>query len=65
MKQETDVPVNVSRVTSAPSAAPTANRIPRKRPVSGSKDDDTDWVLETPKRSRPSRSVEVKKEEPM
>lgn len=55
-----DDSVNVSRVTNTP------NKIQRKRPVSVSKDDDTDWILETPKRpARPSRIVEVKKEEPL
>lgn len=66
MKQETDVPVNVSRVTTSnTSNTISSNRVPRKRPVSGSKDDDADWVLDsTPKRPRPARSViEVKKGE--
>lgn len=31
---------------------------PRKRPLSASKNDDSDWVMETPKRSRPSRNNE-------
>lgn len=69
MKQESNVPVNVSRVTSNSNIPNTiaTNRVPRKRPVSGSKDEDTDWVLDnTPKRQRPARSViELKKGESM
>lgn len=68
MKQESNVPVNVSRVTSStiintPPNTIAANRVPRKRPVTGSKDDDSDWIMDTtPKRQRPTRGViELKK----
>ncbi|XP_045474832.1 nucleosome-remodeling factor subunit NURF301 isoform X2 [Harmonia axyridis] len=70
MKQEPDVPIPVTRVQPPPAPAPVTpiiNRLPtttRKRPLSGSRHDDADWVMETPKRSR-SRTVEHKKiEEP-
>lgn len=34
----------------------------RKRPPSASRNnDDADWVMETPKRSRPSRNNEIRK----
>lgn len=37
----------------------------RKRPPSCSKNDDMDWVLETPKRNRPSRTpLDIRREEP-
>lgn len=70
MKQEPDVPIPVARVQPPPAPTPVTpiiNRLPtttRKRPLSGSRHDDADWVMETPKRSR-SRTVEHKKiEEP-
>nr|XP_023027352.1 nucleosome-remodeling factor subunit NURF301 [Leptinotarsa decemlineata] len=62
MKQEPEVPAPVPKLSHS---QPIVNsRIPppiRKRPPSGSKNDDTDWVMETPKRSRPNRNNEVKK----
>lgn len=61
MKQEPDVPVSTPRV-STPNAL-SANRLPsRKRPPSSSRNDDTDWVMETPKRSRP-RNIEPRRDD--
>ncbi|XP_066157343.1 nucleosome-remodeling factor subunit NURF301 isoform X1 [Euwallacea fornicatus] len=69
MKQEPDcpspvpkVPVSSAVVSSAVTRLPTASR---KRPSSTSKmdDADADWVMDQPKRSRPSKNNEVKKAE--
>ncbi|KAL3268250.1 hypothetical protein HHI36_007374 [Cryptolaemus montrouzieri] len=64
MKQEPDVP---AVITGSPApvhspVAPIVNRIlpSRKRPPSGSRNDDSEWIMETPKRSR-TRNVEHKK----
>lgn len=65
MKQEPDSPSPVVRVVSSTPVA-SINRFPpaaRKRPPSTSKNDDADWVMEQPKRSRPSKTIEVKKPE--
>lgn len=66
MKQE-DVPIPVARVQTPSPVTPIVNRMPtttRKRPLSGSRNDDTEWVMETPKRSR-NRTMDIKKmEEP-
>ncbi|KAJ8928259.1 hypothetical protein NQ314_019210, partial [Rhamnusium bicolor] len=64
MKQEPELPAPVPKVNPP---VVTNSRFPttsRKRPPSASKNDDSDWVLETPKRSRPSRPNEIKKIEP-
>lgn len=45
--------VSNSRYTGQPST--------RKRPPSASKNDDSDWIMETPKRSRPNRNNELLK----
>ncbi|XP_018571402.1 nucleosome-remodeling factor subunit NURF301 isoform X2 [Anoplophora glabripennis] len=61
MKQEPELPTPVPKVnqTVVPNSRfPTATR---KRPPSASKNDDSDWVMETPKRSRPNRSSDGKK----
>lgn len=60
MKQEPDLPSPVPKVN--PTVVPNS-RFPvvsRKRPPSASKNDDSDWVMDTPKRSRPNRNTEVK-----
>uniref|UniRef100_A0AAR5PPQ8 Nucleosome-remodeling factor subunit NURF301 n=1 Tax=Dendroctonus ponderosae TaxID=77166 RepID=A0AAR5PPQ8_DENPD len=65
MKQEPDSPSPVVRVVSSTPVA-SINRFPpaaRKRPPSTSKNDDADWVMEQPKRSRPSKINEVRKPE--
>ncbi|XP_044753874.1 nucleosome-remodeling factor subunit NURF301 isoform X3 [Coccinella septempunctata] len=67
MKQEPEVPVPVQRVQPPLPITPTVNRLPtttRKRPLSGSRNDDVDWVMETPKRSRSRTSEHRKLEEP-
>lgn len=43
--------ISNSRYTGQPTTA-------RKRPPSASKNDDGDWVMDTPKRTRPSRNNE-------
>lgn len=55
-----------SPIPKAAAAIPVSNinRFPqnaRKRPPSTSKNDDVDWVMEQPKRSRPNKNNEVKK----
>ncbi|KRT79741.1 PHD finger motif containing protein [Oryctes borbonicus] len=61
MKQEPELPVHSNR---AVQNAFNRNSLPaRKRPPSASKNDDEDWVMETPKRTRPSRLTEIKKDE--
>lgn len=57
-KQEPDVPATISTRVSTPSVRPPA----RKRPPSASKVDE-DWVMETPKRTRPSRNSESRRDE--
>ncbi|KAJ8968859.1 hypothetical protein NQ317_016782 [Molorchus minor] len=59
MKQEPDLPIPVPKVN--PVVANSRYSSARKRPPSTSKNDDTEWVLETPKRSRPNRNNEIKK----
>ncbi|XP_030753207.1 nucleosome-remodeling factor subunit NURF301 isoform X3 [Sitophilus oryzae] len=62
MKQEPECPSPVPKVV--PPTIPTVNRfatVARKRPPSTSKNDDADWVMEQPKRSRPNRNSESKK----
>lgn len=63
MKQEPpEVPVHSTRV--AIQNTFNRNNVPaRKRPPSATKNDDEDWVMETPKRSRPNRTLEIKKED--
>ncbi|KAK9686188.1 PHD-finger [Popillia japonica] len=62
MKQEPEIPVHSTRV--AVQNTFNRNNLPsRKRPPSASKNDDEDWVMETPKRSRPGRTTEIKKED--
>lgn len=58
-KHEPDVPTPVSRVSTPSSVRPPA----RKRPPSASSKVDEDWVMETPKRSRPNRTNETKRDE--
>lgn len=58
-KLESEVPAPVSRVHTPASARPPA----RKRPPSASSKVDEDWVMETPKRSRPNRNSESSKRE--
>ncbi|XP_072386734.1 nucleosome-remodeling factor subunit NURF301 isoform X2 [Diabrotica undecimpunctata] len=60
MKHEPEVPAPVVKLSQpiVNSRHPTTSR---KRPLSSSKNEDADWVMETPKRSRPNRTVEVKK----
>lgn len=58
-EQTPDVPATVSRVNTASSVRPPA----RKRPPSASSKVDEDWVMETPKRSRPNRNSESKRDE--
>jgi nucleosome-remodeling factor subunit BPTF len=62
MKQEPDIPTPVAKVTT--NAVPISNTrytVSRKRTPSASRNDDSDWVMETPKRSRPTRNSENKK----
>lgn len=62
MKHEPDLPVHSTRVSVQ--NAFNRNNIPsRKRPPSALRNDDEDWVMETPKRSRPTRTSEMKKED--
>ncbi|XP_074033791.1 nucleosome-remodeling factor subunit NURF301 E(bx) isoform X2 [Leptinotarsa decemlineata] len=62
MKQEPEVPAPVPKLSHSQPIVNSRILPPiRKRPPSGSKNDDTDWVMETPKRSRPNRNNEVKK----
>ncbi|KAG5899121.1 hypothetical protein JTB14_021623 [Gonioctena quinquepunctata] len=60
MKHEPELPLPVPKLSQ-----PIVNsRFPqpsRKRPPSCSKNDDSDWVMDTPKRSRPNRNNEVPK----
>lgn len=61
MKQEPDLPTPVPKVNPTVVPNPRFPTASRKRLPSASKNDDSDWVMETPKRSRPNRSIEVKK----
>ncbi|KAB0795122.1 hypothetical protein PPYR_11961 [Photinus pyralis] len=62
MKQEPELPPVLPRPSNPPIIS--TIRMPvRKRPPN-SRDDDTEWVMETPKRSRFTKSNEIKKEEP-
>lgn len=67
MKHEPDCPSPVPKPVTAPAIVATPNRYPaasRKRPASTSKnDDDADWVMDQPKRSRPTKNNEVRKTE--
>lgn len=60
MKQEPEqvpppiVKISPPVVTNSRFTAPPPTR---KRPPSASKNDDSDWVMETPKRSRPNRII--------
>lgn len=67
MKHEPECPPPVPKPAVAPALAATPNRYPaasRKRPASTSRnDDDADWVMDQPKRSRPSKNNEVRKTE--
>lgn len=68
MKHEPECPSpTVPKPAVAPPLAPTPNRYPaasRKRPASTSRnDDDADWVMDQPKRTRPSKNNEVRKTE--
>lgn len=61
MKQEPEqVPPPIAKVS--PPVVTNSRFTPqppaRKRPPSATKNDDSDWVMETPKRSRPNRSIE-------
>lgn len=59
-RQEADVPAaTVSRVNTPSTVRPPA----KKRPPSTSSKIDEDWVLDTPKRSRPNKTNESKKDE--
>ncbi|XP_057659195.1 nucleosome-remodeling factor subunit NURF301 isoform X2 [Diorhabda carinulata] len=62
MKHEPEIPASVTKLSQPiiNSRHPSSSR---KRPLSTSKNDDADWVMETPKRSRPNRIIEVKKVE--
>ncbi|KAK5645407.1 hypothetical protein RI129_006707 [Pyrocoelia pectoralis] len=63
MKQEPEIPPVVPRVSNPPII--NTIRMPvRKRPPNV-RDDDTEWVMETPKRSRFTKINEIKKEEPI
>ncbi|KAF5303230.1 hypothetical protein FQR65_LT19011 [Abscondita terminalis] len=63
MKQEPEIPPVVPRTNNQPIV--NTIRVPiRKRPPN-SRDDDTEWVMETPKRSRFTKNNEIKKEEPL
>lgn len=62
MKHEPEVPSPVTKL-SQPIVNSRHPSAPRKRPLSTSKNDDADWVMETPKRSRPNRTGDVKKVE--
>ncbi|XP_060530010.1 nucleosome-remodeling factor subunit NURF301 isoform X2 [Cylas formicarius] len=63
MKQEPDnCPSPLPKVIASPVVS-AARLVPptRKRPPSISKSDDSEWVMETPKRTRPNRTSESKK----
>lgn len=61
MKQEPELPPVISRSSVQPTI--TSVKIPvRKRPPSV-RDDDTEWIMDVPKRSRLSKGGEPKKEE--
>ncbi|KAK4876450.1 hypothetical protein RN001_012872 [Aquatica leii] len=63
MKQEPELPPVVPRSNNQPII--NTIRVPiRKRPPNA-RDDDTEWVMETPKRSRFTKNNEIKKEEPL
>ncbi|XP_022917774.2 nucleosome-remodeling factor subunit NURF301 isoform X2 [Onthophagus taurus] len=62
MKQEPEVPVHSTRIA-IQNTFNRGNLNSRKRPPSASKNDDEDWVMETPKRSRPNRNNDVKKDD--
>lgn len=62
MKQEPDLPPVIPRSNNQPSIGSIRSVPVRKRPPS-SKDDDTEWVMETPKRNRFTKINEIKKEE--
>ncbi|RZC39906.1 nucleosome-remodeling factor subunit NURF301, partial [Asbolus verrucosus] len=62
MKQEPDIPAPVAKVnTPVPVSNTRFHNVSRKRTPSASRNDDSDWVMETPKRSRPNRNSEIKK----
>lgn len=67
MKQEPDIVTPITRVSTAATVAPapvsTIKPPARKRPPSASKNHDEDWVMETPKRNRPNRGSEIKKDD--
>ncbi|XP_064211218.1 nucleosome-remodeling factor subunit NURF301 isoform X5 [Tribolium castaneum] len=61
MKQEPDIPTPVAKVNTPLPVSNTRFNVSRKRTPSASRNDDSDWVMETPKRSRPNRNSEIKK----
>ncbi|XP_063923379.1 nucleosome-remodeling factor subunit NURF301 isoform X3 [Zophobas morio] len=61
MKQEPDIPAPVAKVNNPVPVTNTRYNVSRKRTPSASRNDDSDWVMETPKRSRPNRNSENKK----
>lgn len=65
MSQEPEVPPPVAnRLNNQPVPAPAVRLPSRKRPPSA-RDDDSEWIMETPKRSRTSKTHEIKRDEPM
>lgn len=61
MKQEPEIPSPVNKITNPVPVSNTRYSVTRKRTPSASRNDDSDWVMETPKRSRPNRNSEVNK----
>lgn len=61
MKQEPDVPSQAPKVVPVVSNVRVPPSSSRKRVPSSSKNDDSEWVMETPKRTRPNRNNETKK----
>ncbi|CAG9862131.1 unnamed protein product [Phyllotreta striolata] len=67
MKQEPEAASSLTKLSQPIVNSRQPGAATRKRPLSSSKNDDADWVMETPKRSRPSRTAagagDVKKPE--
>ncbi|KAL1494312.1 hypothetical protein ABEB36_009929 [Hypothenemus hampei] len=63
MKQEPDCPSPLPKLVPSTTVSNLTRFTPnvRKRPPSTSRNDDADWVMDQPKRSRPNRNHEVKK----